>query len=63
MANRSEKKDSIRAQIISAAQVYGTELAGRDFLYVFGDQYFQLRFKIECFIDQIKLFGKNGEEL
>ena len=50
MANRSEKKDSIRTQIISAAQVYGTELAGRDFLYVFGDQYFQLRFKIECFM-------------
>lgn len=50
MANRSEKKDSIRTQIISAAQVYGTELAGRDFLYVFGDRYFQLRFKVECFM-------------
>ncbi|MDO5343013.1 MAG: PBECR4 domain-containing protein [Bacteroidia bacterium] len=50
MASRSEKKESIRTQIISAAQVYGTELAGKDFLYVFGERYFQLRFKRESFM-------------
>ena len=38
MATKEEKKKAIRQQIVDAAQVYSTSLAGKTFLYVYGEE-------------------------
>jgi hypothetical protein len=50
MAKKSAKKESIRQQIISAAQIYSSELAGKVFLYVYGTEYFEVSFQIDQFL-------------
>lgn len=50
MATKEEKKKAIRQQIIDAAKVYSSSLAGRTFLYVYGEEYFEVTFPIENFL-------------
>ena len=50
MASKADKKEKIRAQIISASQLYRDELAGKVFLYVVGEEYFEVVFQTNCFM-------------
>ncbi len=50
MATKEEKKKVIRQQIIDAAKVYSGSLAGRTFLYVYGEEFFEVSFPIENFL-------------
>ena len=50
MAQKLEKKTALKHQIITAAQTYSRELAGRIFLYVFGNEYFEVIFKVDRFL-------------
>ena len=49
MATKSDKKKAIRQEIIDSAQVYSQELAGKAFLYVYGDEYFEVSFPVDHF--------------
>lgn len=40
----------IRQQIIDAAEVYSRELAGRNFLYIYGEEYFEVSFPVDHFL-------------
>lgn len=50
MATKAEKKNAIRQQIIDAARVYSQAIAGKTFLYVYGDEYFEVIFPTENFL-------------
>ena len=50
MANKADKKALVRNQIITASNVYSNGLAGKMFLYVFGDEYFEVVFKTDRFM-------------
>lgn len=49
MADLNVEKIELRKQIISAANIYKTNLAGKVFLYVYGDKYFEVAYMTECF--------------
>lgn len=49
MADINTEKIELRKQIISAANVYKNHLAGRVYLYVYGDTYFEVAYMTECF--------------
>ena len=50
MARKSEKKELLRQQIISAAKIYSRDLAGKTFLYVYGDESFEILFQTDQFL-------------
>lgn len=50
MGTKEAKKLVIRNQIITASQVYQKDLAGKTFLYVSGDEYFEVVFQADCFL-------------
>ena len=50
MATKSEKKAQIRALIMNAAHAYAKELAGKVFLYVYGNEYLEIAFRKDCFL-------------
>ena len=50
MATKAEKKIAIRQQIIDAAKVYSQSLAGKTFLYIYGEEYFEVTFPTENFL-------------
>ncbi len=50
MSTKEVKKDSLRKDIIEAAQVYSSCLAGKTFLYVYGEEYFEVSFPINHFL-------------
>lgn len=50
MATKTHKKDVIRQEIIAAANIYSQCLAGKTFLYVYGNNYFELSFPIDRFL-------------
>ena len=50
MATKVDKKNAIRQGIIEAAIVYSQSLAGKTFLYVCGDEYFEVSFPIDHFL-------------
>lgn len=50
MATKTEKKNIIRDHIIDSADVYSQKLAGKTFLYVYGDSYFEVSFPIDHFL-------------
>lgn len=50
MATLQEKKDFLRPQIINASHVYRDNLAGKVFLYVYGDSYFEVVFQTNRFL-------------
>lgn len=50
MATKTDKKEHIRKQIIDAACIYRDHLAGKAFLYVTGDEYFEVVFQTDRFM-------------
>ena len=50
MATKVDKKNAIRQGIIEAAIVYSQSLAGKMFLYVYGDEYFEVSFPVDHFL-------------
>ena len=50
MATRTGKKNAIRQDIIGSAGVYSQSLAGKAFLYVYGDEYFEVSFPVDHFL-------------
>ena len=50
MATKVDKKNAIRQGIIDAAIVYSQNLAGKTFLYVYGDEYFEVSFPVDHFL-------------
>lgn len=41
---RQRKKNIIRNQIVEAAKIYSSQLAGKSFLYLYGEEYFEVVF-------------------
>ena len=50
MATKKDKKNAIRQDIIDSAIIYSQNLAGKVFLYVYGDEYFEMYFPIDHFL-------------
>ena len=50
MATKTDKKNAIRQDIIDSASVYSQNLAGNVFLYVYGDEYFEVFFPVDHFL-------------
>ena len=50
MATKTDKKNRIRQGIIESAAVYSQNLAGKVFLYVYGNEYFEVLFPIDRFL-------------
>ena len=50
MVTKSAKKAQIRTLIMNAAHAYAKELAGKVFLYVYGNDYLEISFRKECFL-------------
>lgn len=50
MAKKTDKKSAIRQEIIDSARVYSQELAGKAFLYVYGDEYIEVAFPTDHFL-------------
>ena len=50
MASKTDKKNAIRQRIIDSAAIYSRNLAGKAFLYVYGDEYFQVSFPVDHFL-------------
>ena len=50
MATKVDKKNAIRQGITEAQIVYCQNLAGKTFLYVCGDEYFEASFPIDPFL-------------
>ena len=71
MATKVDKKNAIRQGIIEAAIVYSQSLAGKTFLYVYGDEYFEVSFPVDHFLHltgvetrlSTKDFYKNAKNL
>lgn len=49
MDTRNIKDEQIRKQIIAASEVYRDKLAGKVFLYVYGENYFEVVFPTDRF--------------
>lgn len=49
MDTRKAKDEQLRKQIIAASEVYRDNLAGRVFLYVYGESCFEVVFPTDCF--------------
>ncbi len=71
MATKVDKKNVIRQGITEAEIVYFQNLAGKTFLYVCGDEYFEVSFPIDHFLHltgvetrlSAKDFYKNAKNL
>ena len=50
MATKTDKQNAIRQDIIDSASIYSQNLAGKVFLYVYGDEYFEVYFPIDNFL-------------
>lgn len=50
MATKTDKKNAIRQDIIDSAAVYSSELAGKTFLYVYGEEFFEVSFPVGHFL-------------
>ena len=50
MAIPSAKLEGIRNSITTAATVYSKQLAGKVFLYIIGEEYFEVSFQTKCFM-------------
>lgn len=71
MATKVDKKNAIQQGITEAEIVYFQNLAGKTFLYVCGDEYFEVSFPIDHFLHltgvetrlSAKDFYKNAKNL
>lgn len=63
MLSKTDKKNAIRQDIIDAAEIYSQNLAGKTFLYVCGEEHFEVSFPIDHFLHltgvQTDLSAKN----
>ena len=50
MATKTDKKNAIRKNIIDSASMYSQNLAGKTYLYVYGNEYFEVSFPIDHFL-------------
>ena len=50
MATKTEKKNAIRQDIIDSAAIYSQNLAGKAFLYVYGEEFFEVSFPVDHFL-------------
>lgn len=50
MATKADKKNAIRQDIIDSAAIYSQSLAGKTFLYVYGEEFFEVSFPIDHFL-------------
>jgi hypothetical protein len=50
MATKTDKKNVIRQGIIDSAAIYSENLAGKNFLYVYGTDFFEVAFPVDCFL-------------
>lgn len=50
MATKADKKNAIRQDIINSAGIYSQNLAGKAFLYVYGEEFFEVSFPIDHFL-------------
>ena len=50
MATKTDKKNAIRQDIIISAGVYSQNLAGKAFLYVYGNEFFEVSFPVDNFL-------------
>ena len=50
MAAKTDKENAIRQDIINSAGVCSKTLAGKVFLYVYGDEYFEVSFPVDHFL-------------
>lgn len=50
MATKIDKKNKIRQEIIDSAVTYSKHLAGKNFLYVYGMEYFEVPFPTDHFL-------------
>lgn len=50
MTTKTDKKNAIRQDIIDSAGVYSQNLAGKAFLYVYGEEFFEVSFPIDHFL-------------
>ena len=50
MATKTDKKNTIRQDIIDSAGIYSQNLAGKAFLYVYGDEFFEVSFPVDHFL-------------
>lgn len=50
MATKAEKKNAIRQDIIDSAAIYSQSLAGKAFLYVYGEEFFEVSFPVDHFL-------------
>ena len=62
MASKTQTKNKIRQDIIEAASMYEQYLAGQAFLYVYGNEYFEVMFPVNRFLHlagvETRLFAK-----
>lgn len=50
MATKTDKKNEIRRDVIESAGIYSQSLAGKVFLYVYGNEYFEVSFPVDHFL-------------
>lgn len=50
MATKTDKKNAIRQGIIDSAVIYSSDLAGKTFLYVYGNDFFEVSFPVDHFL-------------
>lgn len=50
MTTKTDKKNAIRQDIIDSAGVYSQNLAGKAFLYVYGEEFFEVSFPVDHFL-------------
>lgn len=50
MATKTDKKNMIRQNIIDSAAIYSQSLAGKVFLYVYGNEFFEVSFPVDHFL-------------
>ncbi|MCM1161581.1 MAG: hypothetical protein NC412_10185 [Roseburia sp.] len=50
MATKTDKKNAIRQQIINLAGVYSQNLAGKAFLYAYGEEFFEVSIPVDYFL-------------
>lgn len=50
MATKTDKKNAIRQEIMDSAGIYSSNLAGKTFLYVYGNDFFEVSFPVDHFL-------------
>ena len=50
MATKTDKKNVIRQEIMDSAAIYSSDLAGKTFLYVYGNDFFEVSFPVDHFL-------------